>query len=223
MALPGRRERVVNLDIYGKEEKKEFLPDIKIENYHEHELTSEESLNSYLFEKSKELQTIQAKASLELGKIFTEVEERLGGNNQYDGGIYVKWLEINGYNKMTALRHKRRYRLFSRLNSDVGKVFIATVPQSIINDILIQEVDIQENILAKIEEGTTKEQIKAMLSSSDLLLTENTVEISNIKCKYENVTSIINNISLEKLNVEEKINFEKDIKKIEKILLKYKR
>ncbi|WP_426711461.1 hypothetical protein [Cetobacterium sp. SF1] len=75
--------------------------------------------NKFLLEKTKEILNVQAKASLELGKIFEEVVNRVNDNT------YCKWLEFNGFNKTTAFRHRRRYNLFQRVISQRGKEIVA--------------------------------------------------------------------------------------------------
>ena len=97
-----------------QEEKKSLL--IKNINKEIFQITGDDEVNSFLKEKSLEVLNLQARTSLTLGKIFSEVELRLAGNRYT--GCYVKWLEFNGFNKMTALRHRNRYKLYTLCSDD---------------------------------------------------------------------------------------------------------
>ncbi|MCI6152946.1 MAG: hypothetical protein MR673_07445 [Fusobacterium perfoetens] len=110
-------------------------------------LTDDNELNDFLKEKSLEVLNLQAHTSLELGKIFTEVESKLSGNRYT--GCYVKWLETNGYNKMTALRHRNRYKLYSLCSTDFSKESIAKLSYKKIDEILKSENP--QEIISKLE------------------------------------------------------------------------
>lgn len=106
---------------------------IKTINKDVFQITNDNEVNNFLKEKSLEVLNLQARTSLTLGKIFTEVELKLAGNRYT--GCYVKWLECNGFNKMTALRHKNRYKLYTLCLDDFSKEVIAKLPYRQINDL----------------------------------------------------------------------------------------
>ncbi|MGL4533777.1 MAG: hypothetical protein ACRCUA_01760 [Fusobacteriaceae bacterium] len=243
-------KRDIGLDIYGKEEKSagnKLLPaeekvggnnllppkideiekalsklDKVLELKELDGLTQEKELNEFLKEKALELVKTQSKASLNLGKIFLEVEEKLGGDNQYNG-VYTLWLELNGYNKMTALRHKRRYRLFVMAKTELGKSFIGSTSQNIINELASKDELQQKELIGVIDEGVTKIELFKLLEMQNKIneLDYKKVEDTDIRSEYKLVDSMFDKISIMKLNDMEKINFEKDMKKVEKILKKY--
>lgn len=123
------------------------------------EISEDNELNTYLVSKSKELIGIQANARLELGRVFCEVHDKLAGNKHT--GLYVKWLGVNGYNKMTALRHRNRYELYTKITSDDGKMIAATAPQKLV-DTLLTHTD-RVNIINQLNSSITKDELVAML------------------------------------------------------------
>lgn len=237
----------IGLDIYGKDEKvtgNNLLPvtnevnrdnslivldeidkglinleNIISENY-TYELTQEKDLNDFLRKKAVDLLKIQSKAALQLGKIFIEVEEKLGGDNHHNG-IYTKWLELNGYNKMTALRHKKRYRLFMQAKTETGKSFLGTTSQAIINEISLKsEMEIKEYI-SLIDDGIKKDELMQLIKEDYKEIDKKEIGNLNIDNEYKLLNIVLEKISIDKLDNNEKINFEKDIRKVEKILKKY--
>ena len=183
-------------------------------------ITENKETNEFLVKKSIEVLGIQAKASVDLGKIFKEVHEKLAGDNHHNG-VYTVWLEKNGFNKMTALRHKRRYELYMLVNSENGKAFVATLPVRIIDSIYRQE-DVS-GIAATISDGITRNELENMITSPEIfegvaLLPYNPKEAEKL---YNNIGSIYQKVSLDKVSENNKDDFEKDMKRIEKILSKW--
>ncbi len=110
--------------------KKNLLVEVtqnSLAEYYDLNFIEDKNINEFLIDKTLELHSIQANASVELGKVFYEAHKELSGNNQYDG-IYTKWLNTIGFNKMTALRHRKRYELFCWSHSVTSKNFVATLP-----------------------------------------------------------------------------------------------
>lgn len=70
-------------------------------------------IKNFLREKSLQMINLQGNTVLTLGKICHEVAEELGRKGSPEG-IYYKWLEFNGLSKNTALRHRKRYELFTQ-------------------------------------------------------------------------------------------------------------
>lgn len=129
------------------------------------EISEDKQLNTYLVSKSKELIGIQANARLELGRVFCEVHDKLAGNKHT--GLYVRWLGVNGYNKMTALRHRNRYELYTEVTTDDGKMIAATAPQKLV-DTLLTHTD-RMNIINQLNGSMTKEELVAMLEAKPSL------------------------------------------------------
>ncbi|MGL6120125.1 MAG: hypothetical protein ACRC0V_06415, partial [Fusobacteriaceae bacterium] len=74
-----------------------------------------------------------------------------------------------------------------------------------------------------IDEGVTKIELFKLLEMQNKIneLDYKKVEDTDIRSEYKLVDSMFDKISIMKLNDMEKINFEKDMKKVEKILKKY--
>lgn len=237
--IPERRrglERTVevNLDVYGRNEsagnnllpaKKDeiFFDDVIVNNLNFKEifnLTESEEINNFLISKSTELYKLHSKTAIELGKIFVDVEDKLSGSNQYDG-VYTKWLDRNGFNKMTALRYKRRYRLFEQLETTIGKNILMTLSQKLIDEISSKEDEEIKRYLKLLDEGKTKTEIQEKLvNKTDKIEIINNIEFDLYK-NFEKINNTLKNISIDNLDEKKKENLEKDFQKIEKILDKY--
>ncbi|MGL5099367.1 MAG: hypothetical protein ACRC6B_04910, partial [Fusobacteriaceae bacterium] len=76
------------------------------------EIECDVQIKKFLREKSLQMINLQGNTVLTLGKICHEVAEELGRKGSPEG-IYYKWLEFNGLSKNTALRHRKRYELFT--------------------------------------------------------------------------------------------------------------
>lgn len=76
------------------------------------EIECDFQIKEFLKQKSLQMINIQGNTVLTLGKICHEVAEELGRKGSPEG-VYYKWLEFNGLSKNTALRHRKRYELFT--------------------------------------------------------------------------------------------------------------
>lgn len=92
---------------------------IKINNLPNITFSENEEENNYLLEQTKKLLTLQANASLELGKLFEETSEKIQERT------YCKWIEMLGFNRVTAYRHRKRYNLFKEAKTLKGKEIIS--------------------------------------------------------------------------------------------------
>lgn len=109
MALT-RLEEALQENKNRNNERKEFIKNIK--STLEIEISENKEENEFLLEKTKEIIKLQANSSLELGKIFQEVEEKI------EDRTYCKWLNLVGYNRVTAFR---RYTLYLETKTERGK------------------------------------------------------------------------------------------------------
>ncbi|MGL5932386.1 MAG: hypothetical protein ACRCY7_05715 [Cetobacterium sp.] len=109
-----------------------------------------EEVNYFLKEKTAQICQLQANSSLELGKIFCEAVDRLAGDNHYNG-LYEKWLLQIGFNKMTALRHRKRYELYTQVKNEHSKKLVSILPVRFLSDLVSSNE--KEEILAQIEEN----------------------------------------------------------------------
>lgn len=131
-------------------------------------LTLDNEVNDFLKEKSLEVLNLQAQTSLTLGKIFTEVELKLSGNRYT--GCYVKWLELNGYNKMTALRHRNRYKLYSLCSNDFSKEIIAKLAYAKIDKIC--KTPNPKEIIENLEKDNSIDYLEEIFSEKKAIILE---------------------------------------------------
>lgn len=157
-------------------------------------LTTDLDLIEYLKKKSLEMLKIQGNNVILLGKNLTEVFQELGRKGSPEG-LYIKYLELNGYKKDTALRLRKRYELFSNTDSKIVKEIISVLPIRSM-ELLYKK---QDKILKKLEENDQVLTYKKML---DIINDNN--ELIEIKEKNE---KMIYNYSVEKIDdLYQKIN-----------------
>ncbi|MGL5125517.1 MAG: hypothetical protein ACRC6U_05945, partial [Fusobacteriaceae bacterium] len=160
--------------------------------------TENEELDKYLHEKSIELLETQAQASIELGKIFTEVQEKI------EEGTYSAWLDFNGFSRATAIRHKRRYNLFEKLKED---------KKTMASHLTVRELEhiykIDENrYLDLINDGATLFEIKKVIQNEKIIEAPRELqEYPEKEILYK--LNILNQLNEEKLR---KIDMEKRLK-----------
>jgi hypothetical protein len=224
--LKGQVNNFKKKDITIEKTKSESLIEIKKENiseYYDLNFVEDKKINTFLVEKTLELHSIQTNASVDIGKIFYEAHEKFAGKNQYDG-VYTKWLNKIGFNKMTALRHKKRYELFSWSHDVTSKFFLASLPVKTIEKLYSHQE--RNQIMSLIEEGNIKTNVQLM----EMLDVKNAspnqknhfkLEIDDIKNGYNDIKTGIERIDLEKIKSEELEVFYKDIEKVKKILDKW--
>ena len=205
--LNSRKQKKV-ADTSSSEKKPPLIKNINKEIF---KITSDEEINNFLKEKSLEVLNLQARASLTLGKIFTEVEEKLSGNRYT--GCYVKWLELNGFNKMTALRHRNRYKLYALCDNDFSKEVIAKLPYRQINDICKNENP--KAIISTIERDGSIDILNNMtLDSISFQDKRDTIDFDFNKF----LTHIPKKETIEKLPIDKQKTLLSLFKKIDKIL-----
>ena len=194
-----------------------------LSEYYDLNFVEDKSINEFLINKTLELHTIQANASVELGKVLYEAHKELSGANQYDG-LYIKWLDKIGFNKMTALRHRKRYELVCWSHSVTTKNFVATLPVRTIEKLYSHSE--REHLVSLIEEGdvSTNTQLMELLEVKNILPSQEkhfNLKLDDIKSEYNEVRTGIVGIDLEKIKDEELENFYRDIEKVKKILQKW--
>lgn len=192
-----------------KKEDLEFSNEIFINN--------EPEINEFLIIKTIEATTIQSKASLGLGKLFTEVFEKLSGNNKYDG-LYEKWIEMSGFNKRTALRHRNRFELYGKVNED-KRSLIAILPVRLIEEIYGHE-DIS-TCISMINEGATRDQLEELLfeiNKTPKVIEYDKDELESGILNKMYIFDKLKNTNMKKLDDSKKKKIENYLRKIEEIL-----
>jgi len=177
------------------------------------QIAEDQKLNEYLVSKSKELIGIQANARLELGKIFQEVHDKLAGNKHT--GLYVKWLGLNGYNKMTALRHRNRYELYLEMTADNSRVVVATAPQRLIDTLLSHEDKV--NIINQLNSSMTKEELVAALEEKQPVIDVGEGMDFDVEYEFNSVKKIYNRVDVNNLSKKQKNELKKLLEKFNKL------
>lgn len=131
---------------------KEFIKKEHLDFTQEAFNENDQATNEYLKSKAYELVTINSKATLALGKIFTEVFEKLGNNKI---GTYEKFIKELGYNVRTVQRYRGRYELYDKVKDENAKSLIAILPVKYLEYIMANE----ETYLPILQAGITKEEL----------------------------------------------------------------
>jgi hypothetical protein len=117
------------------------------ENIYE-KLTNDKELINYLNSKTFELLKINGAGNIIIGKILYEVAEELGKKGSSEG-LYLSFLEVAGYKKDTALRFRKRYELYKKVNTDEAKQIISLMSIKLVEKLykeqeLLNKIDIKE-------------------------------------------------------------------------------
>lgn len=186
----------------GEQEKKEIITGIG-----QLVISENQKENEYLIKKTLEILNIQAKASLELGRVFNDVIKNVEENT------YCKWLEINGYNKTTAFRHRRRHSLYEKVSTKNAKEIVALCTFRELDKIFKDE----EKYLEVFKTDINYLDLKEMLKEGEI----KAPQISNFKpielSSYKNIFSRLDE-KIDSLDEKRKQELQKYLEKIEKIL-----
>lgn len=190
--------------------KEEIRDTILIEDNLFTDFTKDKEVIDYLKDKTVELLYMQTNAILDIGKNLNEVADELGKKGSPEG-LYNKYLEINGYNKNTALRYRKRYELYNRANKDHTKNIIALLPVK-----HLEKLYKEDKLIENIEENdlVTLEEVKELLDDSPKIERK---EKEKIEYKQELIE--FNFDSLDKLKDKYKVLEEEKRKKINKLLI----
>lgn len=178
------------------------------------DLTDDKEITDMLISKTTSLINLQIKNAISLGEIFTYVFERLSKSGSKYDGLYEKWLQLNGVNKKTALRYRKRYELYSLVNN---KESIAIMPQKYI-DMLYTEEDKTEYINI-INNGATYEEVINLLKDKTIV-PEKIEYVNTIDFDFRNYNTLFIDIDkkVESLKDKEKKELQKYLMKIQEIL-----
>lgn len=178
------------------------------------DLTDDKEITDMLISKTTSLINLQIKNAISLGEIFTSVFEKLSKSGSKYDGLYEKWLQLNGVNKKTALRYRKRYELYSLVNN---KESIAIMPQKYI-DMLYSEEDKTEYINV-INNGATYQEVINLLK--DKIIASEKIEYVNVvDFDFRNCNTLFIDIDkkVESLKDKEKKELQKHLIKIQEIL-----
>ena len=174
------------------------------------ELTSDVILNSFFKNKATELKMIEGVSKIEIGRILQEVFEEISGKNQYDEGLYERFLFEANFNKQTALRYRKRYHIFSLVKTENGKGIVAVLNRELINEIFKLEEDEKKSVIKKIEDGLDKNSLENLLVEKK----ENIIKKDEkpVIPFYKNIFSFEKKIN--KMSKEETVKAKEEIKAI---------
>ena len=158
-----------------------------------------------------------AGANILLGSVFIEVQDYLSNLENADA-TYIKWLESNGFNRMTALRYKRRAEIYNSLTSSKAKYFIGITSQRIIDE--IAKAENKEEIINYLEEMEEFDNIEDFLKKDIVLEIEEKKEKGNIEIKERIKKLPLKNI--EKLDTEKQKQIDSLVHQIEELLKEQK-
>lgn len=174
--------------------------------------------NEFLKVKAYELVTVNSKATLALGKIFTEVFEKLGNNRV---GTYEKFIKELGYNVRTVQRYRARYELYNKVNNESAKSLVAILPVKYLENIIADE----EMYLPLLQEGITKDELVEKINQNKQTpLVEN--KHDEIVISSNLVKDLLLDLSMKaeekekELTLKEKLKLKKLLEQIELILNK---
>lgn len=190
---------------------------LDINNYQYINFTDDPEIDDFLNDKSFKILDLAAGTSIFLGSIFIEVQEYLADRGNSDT-TYIKWLESNGFNRMTALRYKKRAEIYNSLKSSKAKYFIGITSQKIIDEIFKYED--REEILYYLEEINNYDEIENFLKKDVVLEIEDKIEKENIEIKERIKKLSLKNI--EKLDTEKQKQIDNLLQQIEELLKEQK-
>ena len=111
------------------------------------DFTDDKELIDYLNEKTLALLKVNGAGNIMIGKELTEVYEKLSKKGSPDG-MYVRFLEVSGYKKDTALRYRKRYELYQKTNNNSAKHIISIMPVKAVEKLykeqeLLEKIDVE--------------------------------------------------------------------------------
>ena len=161
------------------------------------DLTDDKELVDYLNKKTLELLKINGAGNIIIGKQLTEVFEKLAGQGKADG-LYTKFLIVSGYKQDTALRYRKRYELYRKVNSNAAKQIISVMTVKMVETLhkeqdLLEKIDV-EGIEYKVAADIINKKTEAILIPEVDKKVENIFEMeelpflqNKIKEKYDNL------------------------------------
>ncbi|EFS20909.1 hypothetical protein FSBG_00406 [Fusobacterium gonidiaformans 3-1-5R] len=206
---------VLKIESEGKEN---FLDLIKKEDIPEVELTDSRELNIFLQQQYLIFLNLAQNSALSFGRLLENVFQKL---KELDGEVtYCKFLNLIGTNRMTALRYRRRVKLYDSVDDNRKKEillmrddFIARLYQ--LNDI--------EGVISYINDGAKKEDLEEWIAEiasekkvSALVPEEESKPMITFSSYKDDIIS--NFSKIETLSREKQEEVEKYLKKINKIL-----
>ena len=183
------------------------------------ELTTDEKILDLLFKSSIEIFKIQTKNVIELGKIFKNVFDELGGEGSKYLGLYEKWLVANNISKSTALRYRKRYELYNNVIPS-KKNIILLLPQKYIDLIYLKEN--RNEIIELINKEANKKDIIEFIDNQEIVIpisekSKDVITEFNYIPQFIKFSSEVDN-KIKELDENKKRDLQKYLKKIDELL-----
>lgn len=176
-------------------------------------VSDDKDLVDFLKENTIKLFKIQAKSVILIGEVLTTVFERLSKQGSSEG-VYEKWLKLNNFNKQTALRYRKRYFVFNEVKEE-SKNIVLTLSQNIIDKIYENK-----EFIRLLNNGMSKSELINNINAKNFEPKEENWDLIDFSFKdYLNLFSDFDK-KIETLKEKEKIELQKYLEKINKILNK---
>ena len=188
----------LNLDDFKKEisltkKKDENLIDLKDFEYISY--TNNNEVDDFLNEKSFMLINFIGKSNIFLGNIFLEVQNYLN-DNSIEETTYCDWLQRNGFNRMTALRYKKRAEIYSSLLSENSKKIIALAKinniseiENYLNNALTLKKDEEEVEIIEVDSLDLENRVRKLSTSIENLEPKKQKQVDSLLKKIEKIMS----------------------------------
>lgn len=176
-------------------------------NYGEFELESEEK--EYFIEKEQRLINLGQrviKATLEIGKELSEVQDKISSKNK-NNGMFVAWFENLGLKKDYVYREINRWKMFEKYKiPTIAEASIRTIEFLKQNSDKIAEEEIEEILEITADASKKIKAIKENIETQKESIITPELEIKLINQKIDNYFDKIDKLELRRKELEERIN-----------------
>lgn len=170
--------------------------------------TGASETDRFLNEKSFTILNSIAITNISLGNIFIEVQNYLKEKED----TYTEWLESIGFNRMTALRYKKRAEFYNLVQSKKAKDFISILPQRLIDE--LSKLENKEETIEYLDMMNDIKDLDWLLKADNKKLEYSQSKTISLKDKIKRLP--LNNFK--NLSVDKKEKIDILLEEIEKIL-----
>lgn len=170
--------------------------------------TGASETDRFLNEKSFTILNSIAITNISLGNIFIEVQNYLKEKED----TYTEWLESIGFNRMTALRYKKRAEFYNLVQSKKAKDFISILPQRLIDE--LSKLENKEETIEYLDMMNDIKDLDWLLKADNEKLEYSQSKTISLKDKIKRLP--LNNFK--NLSVDKKEKIDILLEEIEKIL-----
>ena len=175
-------------------------------NYGEFELESEE--REYFIEKEQRLINLGQqviKATLEIGKELSEVQDKISNKNK-NNGMFVAWFENLGLKKDYVYREINRWKMFEKYRiPTIAEASIRTIEFLKQNSDKIAEEEIEEILEIPADASKKIKAIKENIETKKESIVTPELEIKLINQKIDNYFDKIDKLELRRKELEGRI------------------